>query len=77
MTARRTRKAPEANIDVTEEIESSPIEVCEIEKPKRKYLDHSNCDHPRTGEAGKLARAKCRKALRDMVAQESEDAVAV
>jgi hypothetical protein len=79
-----TRKAPVADVTVDDmpSVDDVTTEGCEIETPppatKRRYLSHENCDHDRKGDAGKIARAKCRKALREMVAAASEEvAVAV
>lgn len=38
----------------------------------RKYFSHANCDHPRKGEAGKAARAKCRAGIRSYLKAEAE-----
>lgn len=44
----------------------------EVERPARKYFSHANCDHARKGEAGKAARAQCRRAIRNYLAAEAE-----
>ncbi|AZS06628.1 hypothetical protein SEA_JACOREN57_65 [Mycobacterium phage JacoRen57] len=81
MTARRTRKAP-ASIDVAVEdlepntdviVEDAPVVDDDPDPaPARKYMSHANCDHPRKGEAGKAARAQCRRAHRAWFAAEAE-----
>lgn len=40
--------------------------------PTRKYFSHANCDHARSGEAGKKARAACRAQHRAYLAAEAE-----
>ena len=72
MTARRTtRKAATVDVEVPEEpVIESPV----IDTPasNRKYFSHANCDHPRKGEAGKAARAKCRAGIRAYLKAEAE-----
>lgn len=78
MTARRTtRKATTVDIEVPEEpvIESPAVidePVATNVTPNRKYFSHANCDHPRKGEAGKAARAKCRAGIRAYLKAEVE-----
>ena len=68
--ATRTRKAvskeivvPEGEGEVQEKVE---------ETKGRKYMSHEHCGHARKGEAGKAARAACRRAHRAWFAAELE-----
>ena len=78
MTARRTtRKAATVDIEVPEEpvINDAPIVIEEAPAApatNRKYFSHANCSHPRKGEAGKAARAKCRAGIRAYLKAEAE-----
>ena len=76
MTARRTtRKATTVDIEVPEEpVIESPVVIDEPAPVtnNRKYFSHANCDHPRKGEAGKAARAKCRAGIRAYLKAEAE-----
>lgn len=80
MTARRTsRKAANVDIStddldldaiVTVPTEADPVMEDEptVEAPApstaRKYMSHANCTHARKGEAGKVARAQCRRDIK-------------
>jgi broad specificity phosphatase PhoE len=87
-TRTRTRKTtkPVAEIDVdlddlvTEALDNA--DAVELEEdatddtpeaaPARKYFSHANCDHARKGDAGKTARAACRRAIRAWLAAKAE-----
>jgi hypothetical protein len=94
MAARRTRKAPIADIILDDEIEVvdhetgvtndelinwdgdviADVVVADDDAPaapSRKYMSHENCDHPRKGDAGKAARAACRRKHRAWFAAEA------
>ena len=85
MTARRTprTKAPAAdaidvfdalvaNEEVVEVLNTPPVVNDAPPANNRKYFSHANCSHPRKGEAGKAARAKCRADIRKWLAAEEE-----
>ena len=85
MAARRTRKNAELDVNLddldagTDTIIEDPIledaddDVAEeVAAPKRKYFSHANCSHARKGEAGKAARAACRRAIRQWLNAEAE-----
>ena len=79
MAARRNTKNLVSDIDIVEE---APVE--NDAPPARKYFSHANCDHARKGEAGKAARATCRRAHRawftaeaEYLASQESDAIAV
>lgn len=72
---RRTTKAASLEIDVPDTEVSEPnidnaVDV--TPSPKRKYFSHENCSHARKGDAGKAARAQCRRAIRSWLAAEAE-----
>ena len=66
MAARRNTKNIVSDIDLVE----APVE--NDAPPARKYFSHANCDHARKGEAGKAARATCRRAHRAWFTAEAE-----
>lgn len=82
-TSTRTRKPRStkpvvADIDVADEpiiaddVDTNDDDV-ELESPKaRKYFSHANCTHARKGEAGKVARATCRRDIRAWLKAEEE-----
>lgn len=77
MTATRTRRTTRKAVDtdiVPEDLnlDDTPVIVAPEPAPNRKYMSHANCTHARKGEAGKLARAACRKAIRSYLAAEQE-----
>ena len=84
MTARRsTRKAPSIDVDLdldtNVELPDLPVageEIVTVDdvdaKPARKYMSHEHCGHARKGEAGKVARATCRRVHRAWFAAELE-----
>lgn len=47
-------------------------DVTEEATPARKYMSHANCTHARKGEAGKAARAACRRSIRAWLNAEAE-----
>jgi hypothetical protein len=80
MATRRNTKMTD-DVELPDEIELPDLEEVTIEDeldeevpapPARKYFSHANCDHARKGEAGKAARAACRKAIRQWLAAEAE-----
>lgn len=78
-TRRTTRKAVDTEVSVPEDLvlDDTPVIVADapvVAPPvsNRKYMSHANCTHARKGEAGKLARAACRKAIRSYLAAEQE-----
>ena len=76
-TRTRSKKAEileDINLDDIEEVEE--VEDEEQAAPARKYFSHANCDHARKGEAGKAARAACRRAIRTWLAAEADEVVA-
>ena len=81
MAARRNTKNIVSDIDLVE----APVEAdSSAAPPARKYFSHANCDHARKGEAGKAARATCRRAHRawftaeaEYLASQESDAIAV
>lgn len=79
MTATRTRRTTRKAVDtdiVPEDLvlDDTPVIVADAPAPatNRKYMSHANCTHARKGEAGKLARAACRKAIRSYLAAEQD-----
>lgn len=59
--------APRDDIDFDGDpivVEPAPVVTDDVAPPARKYMSHANCDHARQGEAGKKARAACRRAMR-------------
>lgn len=87
MTARKSRSTKVAELDVNlEDLDDTSAEIAQdamaLEDdaddetpepaPARKYFSHANCDHARKGEAGKAARAACRRAIRSYLAAEAE-----
>ena len=71
MAARRSTKKPvSADIDLIEEEPKN--DAPDAKAPSRKYFSHANCDHARKGEAGKAARATCRRNHRAWFAAEAE-----
>lgn len=84
MTARRNTK-PKAEPTIDIDLEDLPVdndvpepivEDVEDDAPAkaRKYFSHANCDHARKGEAGKAARATCRRNIRAWLKAEAEAA---
>ena len=75
MTARTTTsrrrstkaEAPSIDVELDAEVNDDAPKV-----PARKYFSHSNCDHARKGEAGKAARAACRRSIRSWLKAEAE-----
>lgn len=81
MTARKNRQPVELDVnledmdDVSAEITQDEIEDEDTEvapATNRKYMSHAGHDHARKGEAGKAARASCRKAVRAWLNAEAE-----
>lgn len=74
---RRTTKPatkPAADIDLDDVSDATPVvnDTPAAPSTARKYFSHANCDHARSGEAGKAARATCRRNIRAWLAAEAE-----
>lgn len=82
MTARKSRSTKVAELDVnlndlestieTDDVVDNDPDVEDAPKTSRKYMSHAGHDHARKGEAGKLARAKCRRDVRAWLNAEAE-----
>lgn len=76
MATRRntTRKAATVDVNVDDVVNHDTGETTDEATPtsNRKYMSHANCTHARQGEAGKIARAKCRRDIRAWLAAEAE-----
>lgn len=68
-TRTRTKAAVDINLD---DVPDAPIDAVTEFAPPRKYMSHEHCGHARKGEAGKNARANCRRAHRAWFAAEIE-----
>jgi hypothetical protein len=66
MARRTSTKAIEVNTDI--ELDNEPEETTD----NRKYMSHNGHGHAQKGEAGKKARAACRRAHRAWFAAEAE-----
>jgi hypothetical protein len=76
MTA-RTRNRKPAVVDVVVPDDNTPAPSVIDSTPSnanvgRKYMSHEHCGHARKGEAGKNARANCRRAYHAWFTAESE-----
>lgn len=83
-TRTRTTKAPSVDVTVDEETPSvqevldsivdveTPAEPVVVTTSSRKYFSHENCEHARKGDAGKAARAACRRSIRSWIAAKEE-----
>ena len=73
MTARtRTRKAATVEVEIPDVIDHETGVTADEAVKAPKYFSHANCDHPRKGDAGKAARAACRRAIRTWLNAEAE-----
>lgn len=66
MSARKVRNTPAVDIEIVEDAVETVATA-----PARKYFSHANCTHARKGEAGKAARATCRRDIRAWLAAEA------
>lgn len=71
----RTRKTATVEIELptVEDVIENTDDVTTVDvPPARKYFSHANCEHATKGDAGKAARAMCRRNVRAWLNAEAE-----